>query len=151
MANRVSVSIELGGLVTPKDYADLVAIIASEGLSTEWDGPAFGPEDRTEGERLRLYAHEVAGGTFETLEAWCVTNGLAFARWSGGYDCEWNPERVVFTGTGALQYFVADESDRILIDRADIERLGSLEAIFAHFDKADFIVPPLVVATRADA
>lgn len=150
MANRVSASITLGGALTPSAYADLAEIIASEALSTEWDGEPFDPDHRSDGEPLRLYAHEVAGGQFDALESWCVVNGIPFVRWCGGYDAEWAPERVVFTGAGALRSFTADENDRILIDRQDVERLGSIAALLAHFDAADFAVPPLIVADAAE-
>lgn len=39
----------------------------------------------------------------------------------------------------------ADENDRVFVDRAPVERLGSVTAILAHFDAADFVLPPLVV------
>ncbi len=149
MADRVSVSITIGGALTAAAYADLAEIIADEGLSIEWDGEPFNPSHRTDGAPLQLFAHEVAWGRFEALESWCVLNGIAFARWCGGYGAEWRPERVVYTGGGAPRSFDADESDRILIDRADVERLGSVGALLAHFDAADFPIPPLAIDAGA--
>ena len=145
MADRVSASITIGGVLTPAAYADLAKIIADEGLSIEWDGEPFDPAHRTEGAPLQLFAHEVAGGSFDALESWCVLNGIAFARWCCGYGGEWRPERVVYTGGGAPRSFDADENDRIQIDRGDVERLGSVAALLAHFDAADFPIPPLVI------
>ncbi len=145
MADRVSASITVGGTVTPAAYAELADVIASEDLSTEWDGEPFEPHQRTEGEPLRLFAHEVAWGRFEELEAWCFEHGIPFARWSGAYGGEWGAERVVFTGEGEPISYAADEDDRIMIDRDTTERLGSIDAIRAHFDAAEFEVPPLVV------
>ena len=58
-------------------------------------------------------------------------------------------ERVVFTGTDEPAPFVADEDDHVLIGRDTIDRLGSIEAIRAYFDAADFVVPPLIVAGRS--
>lgn len=143
MADRVSASIVIGGSVTMSAYADLSALIADEALSIEWDGELFEPHHRSAGEPLSLYAHEVAWGRFERLEAWCVENNLAFARWAGGYGGSWGPERVVFTGCGAPKSYIADEEDRILIDRATLEALGSLEAAFEHFDAAEAAIPAL--------
>ena len=57
MADRVSASITLSGTTTPFAYADLANIIAAEGLSTEWDGEPFAPDQRSQGEPLRLFAH----------------------------------------------------------------------------------------------
>ena len=145
MADRVSASITLGGVLAPIAYAELVDVIASEDLSTEWDGDPFEPDQRTEGEPLRLVAHEVAWGRFEELEAWCFEHRMPFARWSGAYGGEWGAERVVFTGEGEPISYAADENDRVMIDRHTTERLGSVDAIRAHFDAAEFEVPPLVV------
>lgn len=149
MANRVSASITLGGTLTPAHFLELADLIAAEGLATEWDGETFEPDHRTPGEPLQLFAHEVPWGRFDVLEAWCVMNGVPFARWAGGYPGEWTAERVVFTGTGEARSHTADEDDRILIDRATIEQLGSVEAILAHFDAADAAVPPLIIDGEA--
>lgn len=145
MADRVSASIVVGGMISAPDYAELSEIIANEGLSIEWDGEAFEPEHRTVGEPLRLYAHEIAWGRFQTLEAWCVEKKLPFVRWSGAYAGQWGAERVVFTGEGEPISYAADEDDDVVIARGTVEKLGSLEAILAYFDAADAKRPPLVV------
>ena len=145
MADRVSASITLGGTVSPTAYAELADVIAAEDLSTEWGGDPFQPDQRIEGEPLRLVAHEVAWGRFEELEAWCVEHRIPFARWSGAYGGEWGAERVVFTGDGEPKSYAADENDRVMIDRDTAKQLASIEAIRAHFDAAEFEVPPPVV------
>ena len=145
MADRVSASIALGGIVTAAQLHELTELIADEGLSTEWDGEPFEPSHLTPGEPLQLYAHEVAWGIFEELEAWCREHRVSYVRWSGGYGGEWGAERAVFDGSGGPRSYDADESDRIFVDRATVERLGSVEAILARFDGADFALPPLVV------
>lgn len=147
MADRVSASIVLGGTLTATDYAELSKIIVSEGLSIEWDGERFEPDHRTVGEPLSLYAHEVAWGRFEELETWCVEKKLPFSRWSGAYGGEWSAERVVFTGAREPTSYIADEEDRIMIDRTTVEKLGSVEAIVAYFDAADVAVPPLEITS----
>jgi len=141
----------LGGTISPAQLPELAGLIADEGLSAEWDGEPFEPDQIEPGEPLRLYAHEVPWGRFERLEAWCVANRVPFARWAGGYPGEWTAERVVFTGAGEPCSYTADEGDRIYIDRATVEQLGSVEAILAHFDAADAAVRPLVVAGEAGA
>ena len=145
MADRVSASILLGGTLAAAAFAKLATLIEDEGLSTEWDGEPFQPDHLTPGQPLSLCAHEVAWGRFEALESWCVANAVPFARWSGGNGCEWGAERVVFSGDGKPTPFATDEGNRVLIDREAVERLGSIEAIRAHFDAADFAVPPLAV------
>ena len=145
MADRVSASITIGGALVAALLPDLLAAIQSEGLSTEWDGEPFAADQLASGEPVRLMAHEVAWGRFEELEAFCVTHGLPFARWSGAYAGQWGAERTVFTRSGEPQGYAADEDDYILIGRCTVERLGTIEAIIAHFDAADFAIPPLVI------
>jgi len=145
MADRVSASIMIGGSLSHSTYAELVEHIHAEGLATEWDGEPFDTHHRVVGTPLSLYAHEVAGGCFEILESWCVESRLPFVRWSGGYAGQWGPERVVHRGEGAVASYVVTEDDEVVIARAAIEQLGSLEAVLAHFDAADFAVPPLAV------
>jgi hypothetical protein len=145
MADRVSASITVGGVVDAPAYVELSEIIVGEGLSTEWDGERFEPHHRTVGEPLSLYAHEVAWGRFDELEAWCVGKSLPFVRWSGSYPGRLGAKRVVFTGQGEPRSYAADDDDEVVIDRATVEQLGSFEAIIAHFEAADFEAPPLVV------
>ena len=146
MADRVSATITIGGTITAADFQQLTELIEHEGLSTEWDGEPFQPRDITPDEPLRLYAHEVPRGRFGALESWCVANAVPFTRWSGAYPGQWGAERIVFTGDGQPQWFAADEDDYVMICRDTAERLGSIEAIIAFFDAADFVVPPLAVA-----
>ena len=77
-----------------------------------------------------------------------MANTVPFARWSGAYVGQWGAERVIFTGVDEPASFAADEDDHVLIGRDTVDRLGSIEAIRAHFDAADFVVPPLIVAER---
>lgn len=151
MADRVSVSFKLGGILSPNAYLALAAVIAGEGLSIEWDGPSFEPSHRTPGEPLELFANEVAWGKVEALETFCQEHGLPYRFWAGGYFAEWSAERIVFRGDGSPDSFIVDESDRVLIDRHEIVRRGSIDAILAYFDEAELKVPPLVVEGDPEA
>ncbi|MBR2171354.1 hypothetical protein [Sphingopyxis sp.] len=150
MADRVSISFKLGGQLTPEAWLALAAVIASEGLSIEWDGPAFEPAHRTVGEPLELFANEVAWGKVEPLETFCQDHGLPYRFWAGGFFAEWSAERIVFRGEGTPDSFIVDESDRVLIDRHEIVRRGSVEGVLAYFDEAEFTVPPLAVEGDAE-
>lgn len=86
-------------------------------------------------------APEVAWGRFDGLEAFCAADGLPFARWWGACSGQWGAGRLVFISSGEPQNYVTDEEDFILIGRETAERLGSLAAIIAHFEAADFEVP----------
>lgn len=80
MADRVSASIALGGGITAARLPELTDLVNAEGLSTEWDGEPFDPAQLTPGEPLQLYAHEVAWGMFEELEAWCREHHVPYIR-----------------------------------------------------------------------
>ena len=145
MADRVPVSIHIGGDISAAVFAELLNVIAFEGLSPEWGGEPFDPSGRVLGEPLALLDESCAWGKIDNLEAFCVEHGLAFQRWSGSYPGEWSPERLIFRGTGTVDSYIVDESDRVVIDRRTLVHLGSLEAVLAYFDSAEFTVPPLVV------
>jgi len=147
MADRVSVTIAIGGTLAASQRETLADLIAEEGLSLEWDGAPFDASQFPDATPLTLYAHEVAWGRVENLEAFCVAHKLPFARWSGSYPGQWDPERVVFTGDGEPQSFGASEDDYVMIGRHTAEALGSYEAIIANFDAADFAIPPLRIGT----
>ncbi|MDB5582313.1 MAG: hypothetical protein JWR80_7489 [Bradyrhizobium sp.] len=146
MADRVSASITIGGSVTASSYAMLCAVILDEGLSIDWDGTPFVPDEACPGEPLKLFALEVAWGRFEELENYCVRAGLPFVRWSGGCSGSFGPERAVFTGSDDIHLFVVDEADTVLVSRETVERLDSIAELRAHFDAADFAVPPLILS-----
>lgn len=146
MADRVSASITIGGTLPAAELPDFLAAVDAEALSTEWDGAPFTADQLPENGSLMLMAHEVAWGEFEELEAFCIEHRLPFARWWGACADLWSAGRVVFTGSGESRSFIADEDDRVLIDRGTIEQLGSIDAVLAHFDAADFAIPPLLIA-----
>ena len=143
MADRVSASITIGGSIDAARYLELAELISADGLATEWDGEAFEAHHRSVGRPLSLFAHEVAGGRLDTLEDWCLANRLPFVRWCGGFSGQWGPERVVATGDGRVTSYAVTEDDEVVISRSTIEQLGSTDAILAHFDAAEFDVPPL--------
>lgn len=145
MADRVSASIIVGGTLNAAEFDELVDIVASERLAIEWDGEPFEAHHHVAGEPLSLFAHEVAGGSFDDLESWCLSHRLPFVRWCGGYSGQWGPERVVSTGDERITSYAVTEDDEVVISRSKIEMLGSFEAVLAHFDTAEFTVPPLVV------
>ena len=146
MADRVSVTMSLGGTLPRNLLVDLEQAIAEDDASTDWEGTAFSRELLTREEPLVLMACEVAWGRFEAIEQFCLVYGLPFVRWSGGCTGSFPPERIVFTGSGDLHYFTASEDDEILISKEDVDRLATIEAIRAHFGKAAFTVPALILA-----
>ena len=145
MADRVPASIQIGGEISAAVFTELLHIIAFEGLSPEWGGEPFDAESRVLGQPLALFDESCAWGKIDNLEAFCVEHGLPFVRWSGSYPGEWSPERLVYRGSGTVDSYMIDESDRVLLDLRLLSDLGSIEAAMAYFDAAEFAVPPLVV------
>ncbi len=145
MTDRCSAYIIIGGQLRAEEFLVLAGLIAAESLSADWDGPWFTPDDYIEGQPLSLKAREVTGGQFDELEAWCEARGLPFVRWCAAYPGSWCAERVVFTGEGEPVSFISDDDDRVVIDAARLESLGSMEAVRAHFADGNFLVPPLVL------
>lgn len=91
MADRVSASIVIGGSLSADAYAKLLEVIELEGVSTDWDEALFTPADRAPGQPLRLCAHEVAWGRFQSLEDWLLEAKLPFVRWAGGCSGSFGP------------------------------------------------------------
>jgi hypothetical protein len=90
-------------------------------------------------------AHDVAGGAFPELEAWCMARGLAFVRWRAACPGAWAARRVVYPGNDEPCCYVVGEEGEILIDAATVEDLGSIQAVGAYFAAAAFEAPPLVI------
>lgn len=145
MADRVPASMRIGGSMSVEVFAKFAEMIAFEGLSHEWGGEPFDMARRSVGEPIELFDESCAWGKIDHLEAFCVEHGLPFVRWSGGYPGEWSPERLVFRGSGTVDSYMVDESDRVVIDQRLLTDLGSVEAAVAYFEAAEFKVPALVV------
>ncbi|MGQ2933673.1 hypothetical protein [Sphingopyxis sp.] len=145
MADRVAASITIGGSVTGAEFITLYRLIAAEDLTVGEDGDPFSPGDWTDGEPLKLFDHQAIGGQFEALEAWCVQHGLPFSRWCAGFPGGWEPERVVFTGTGAIETYPATENGNAIATRDNLDLHESLATLHAWFAAAHFEIPPLEI------
>ncbi|WP_420143997.1 hypothetical protein [Sphingobium sp.] len=143
MVDRVSLSITLGGDLPVALRGDLVGHIQAEGLALDYDADAFTANDFPTDAPLSLYAHEVAWGRVDLVEGFCAVHGLPYVRWSGGSAAQFGPERAVFTGSGEVRLFAADEDDEVVMTMDRAMSLGSYEAIMAYFMAGDLSVPPL--------
>jgi hypothetical protein len=106
MTDRMTADIAIGGRIPLSLVPGLIAAIKAEGIYLTWDEEAFfaptGAADLLQaahtGEQpgcLHLVNHEVAGGTFDTLEGFLFKHNLAFDRWCEGR-YEFDPELVQF-------------------------------------------------------
>lgn len=148
MADRVSANITIGGSVSPEQLAALAVHIAAEDLRVEWGGEAFDPGRIEPDQPLRLFADEVAWGSFETLEQYCCDQQIAYQRWSGACSGSFGAERIVYDGKNGPLNFAVDDDDRLVLHVQTIERLGSMRAIRRYVAEAEFDIPAFVV--RAD-
>ena len=133
MADRVSLSIAIGGLLAAALVDDFVDLLRSEDLSTEWGGDPFERDQFPADGPLRLYAHGVRNGEIPDVEDFCCANDLPFARWSGGAPGAFGPEIVVWTGDGPRRSFRADEDEHVVLGEEEARELGSFEAISGYF------------------
>jgi hypothetical protein len=146
MADRTSVTISIGGTLPCSHFPALLEAIALEHLWSDWDAGSFAESDFTPGAPLRLVGHDVRHGELDTLEAFCRETGLSYIRWAGGCVGAFSAERVVFTGSGEPRSYGVDEEDDLIMTLEAIRRLGSIEAIEAHFDGAEREPEPLFLA-----
>lgn len=145
MADCVAASITIGGSVTGAEFTTLCRLIAAEDISVGEDGDPFSPADRTDGEPLKLFDHQAIGGQFAALEVWCFQHGLPFSRWCAGYSGGWDAERVVFTGTGAIETYPATEKGEVIATRTTLGLHENISTLRAWFAAADFKIPPLEI------
>lgn len=157
MADRVTAQITIGGTIAASAVPALIEAIHAEGLSTEYDGAPFEPDELVDGEALTLCAHEVAWGVFRDLELFCRTHRLAYSRWFGACSGAWGAGRSIYRGVdetregeeGVDEYDASDD-DQTLMGEQLARHLGSYEAIIAHFERASFAVPPLEITGATD-
>lgn len=146
MAEFVSARIRIGGTLPHTCYEELAGHIAAYDLHTEWDGPPFDSQFPHSDGPLDLHAYDVSNGTFDDLEEFCIDHGLAFWRWSGGSAGAFDPEIVVYTGSGEPEDFTAAEDEYAVFDAEAIFQLGSYEAIMAAIGRSRFDPPPFRLA-----
>ncbi len=162
MADRVSASIKVGGVLAATQLAEFINLIDCEGLGPDLDG-GFENEAElrtylSEGDAgLTFYAHEVRGGEFEDLQAFCMSQGLIYVLTYDGYGGEWGPGRRIRRpqdpGAGVSCPLDADQG-YACIGAEQIATLGlrSIEDILAHLARFDLSeTPPFVIRGEADA
>lgn len=145
MADRVSASIAIGGILPRSLLDELTRTIHDEGARLDWEGESFVADAIPADASLELMAHEVAWGRFSRLEEFCHEHGLSYVRWSGGCSGSFAAERIVFTGSGDPAHHAVTEDDELVFDLDTIRRLGSIAAIEAQAVEADFTPGSLTI------
>ncbi len=147
MADRVSVTIRIGGVLPRVHLAEFIAAVEEEAL-TDPLGEYFTEALITSLAPLELSANDVAWGRLEALEAFCLAHGLPFERWCGSYPGSWEAERVVFDGTTEPRSYTVTENDIVVVTEPEVRSLGSLDAVLAYLRSARPCLPPFVVTDR---
>lgn len=119
--------------------------IAAYELRTEWSGPSFEPAAPRDDSPLELHAYDVSNGAFYDLEEYCIDHKLAVWRWSGSSPGAFNPEIVVFTGSGEPEDFTAAEDEYVVFDAQAVHELGSYVAIMAAIGRCVFDPPHFIL------
>ena len=96
MADRVPASIQIGGNISAAVFAELLHIIAFEGLSPEWGGEPFDAESRVLGQPLALFDESCAWGKIDNLEAFGIQDGASFVGTTGADDVDVDGETAPF-------------------------------------------------------
>jgi hypothetical protein len=144
MADRVSVTIKIGGTVKPPHRDQFLKLIESYALTTFEDDP-FDPAALPLEGPLELAGTEIAWGRLDNLEAFCIEHGLAFARWCDSCPGAWEAERLVFDGTGEPRSYTATTNDVLVITAPEVRSLGSMAAIEAWLTSGEPKLPGLTL------
>lgn len=144
MADRVSVTIRIGGSLPRAQLAAFIAVIEDEAL-TDPLGEYFSIDQITGFSPLELAADEVSWGRLETLEAFCVDNRLPFQRWCGSYPGSWEAERIVFDGATDPRSYTVTDNDIVVVTEPEVCSLGTFEAVSAYLQSATLELPPLTI------
>lgn len=159
MSDRVSATIAIGGVVPAGQFEALLDAIESEALGPDW-GEIF--ETRAEiaahiaanTDGVDLYAHEVAAGEFQELQAFCAEYGLVYRLTYDGYGGDWGPETRLHHADGSQETCSLDrDGGAACLNRHDLVHLGlaTVEAVQQHLERFDRFRPGRLVAQPDDA
>lgn len=150
MADRASASIIIGGTIPEALIPDLLNAIETNDGRSDWGGEPVTRADIEDGATLTVYADDLAGGIFDTLEATCEAHGIAFVRDSASCGGAFGPERVIFTGAGSSHAYDMTECGDIALTHTAFRGMASLDEISAWFAAATFSPPPVHILADSD-
>ena len=145
MGDRASVHITIGGTLLREHLAALAGHIADYDLRIEWDGEPFDPAVLPEAKPLELYGMELNGGLIDDVDAFCTEHRLPFHRWSGGCLGAFDPEIVVFDGSGPPRSYIANDEGTVLFSRSWIGSFTRLRDLKREMARADVTIPSFMV------
>lgn len=145
MADRVSVSITIGGKLSANRLNQLIELANDKNLSVDWDGEPFTEQDLPDGEPLVLRGNEITNGKVDEIEDFCCKNDLPFWRWSGGAAASFPAEIVLWKGVGERQAFTADERGQVVLTTEEADEITSIDDLRAHFETGAYTPPPFEI------
>lgn len=145
MADRASASIIIGGAIPRNLIPTLIKEIEYDHGRSDWDGEPIEAESIGSGGPLTIYAHELPGGIFQSVEGFCQKHRLPFLRLSDGCVGVFGPERVVYRAEEKSEHFEVNEAGEVVVTMRELLTLGSIEQAVAWFNAADFTPPSLTI------
>lgn len=145
MVDRASATIQIGGVISAALIDELIEAIDCDNGKADWDGNPVEASCVVDGKILEVCAHQLIGGQFDHVEAFCDRHGIAYVRTSDPCIGAFGAERVVYTGDGPLRAYEVNEAERVVLTRCELNQLGSIEAANAWFEASEYTPPPITI------
>ena len=134
MSDRFPAEITIGGMIPRRLLDELAGMIASEGVSLDWqyalDTAAVRAAIETsasKGQTVRFTDDEACYGQFEELENWLTSHGIDFDR-HGDARYEYNGENAYGRGRKRPVIVNADQSGKDLVSAEEIRKVLASQA-----------------------
>lgn len=122
MADRFPAEITIGGRIPHRLLDELAGMIASEGVSIDWQYTLDKAAVRAaieaaaaRGETVRFTDDEAVCGLFDDLESWLISHGIHFDRHSDAR-YEYDSENVYYRGGREAMTMLARQNGRPLVE-----------------------------------
>ena len=161
MDDRVSASLKVGGMLTSSALPEFIELLQEEDVGPYWD-QSFQTEadlmayleDGASG--VTFYAHEVRGGEFEDLQAFCVRQGLTYVLTYDGFGGGWAPGRRIRRpqdGGEGLTCTLHEDMGAACISGDQITALGfsTIADVLSHLERFNRSETPDLVIVAAPA
>jgi len=134
MSDRFPAEITIGGTIPRRLLDELVGMIASEGVSLDWqyslDTTAVQAAIETaasKGQTVRFTDDEACFGQFEDLEQWLTSHGIDFDR-HGDARYEYDGENAYGRGRKRPVIVNADQSGKDLVRAEEVRKILASQA-----------------------
>jgi aspartate oxidase len=134
MSDRFPAEITIGGMIPRRLLDELAGMIASEGVSIDWQYTLDEAGVRAaidtaaaRGETVRFTDDEAVGGQFEDLENWLTSHGIDFDRHSDAR-YEYDGENAYGRGRKRPVTMNSDQSGNDLVSAEEVRRIRASQA-----------------------